>query len=123
MMINELAAELVMDRTTLRRNNLPLEREGLISIVRGLIDRHRHLVACGQNFVLAAIVECRRRNKSLNRDILLDGLEVIDRSRIDLSRSACGQPPGPARCASASYECIYSYFKRRQATPCSLPGR
>jgi DNA-binding MarR family transcriptional regulator len=57
MMINELAAELVMDRTTLRRNNLPLEREGLISIVRGLIDRHRHLVACGQNFVLCG--NCR----------------------------------------------------------------
>ena len=57
MMINELAAELVMDRTTLRRNNLPLEREGLISIVRSLIDRHRHLVACGQNFVLCG--NCR----------------------------------------------------------------
>jgi hypothetical protein len=39
MMINELTAELVMDRTALRRNILPLEREGLISIVPGRIDR------------------------------------------------------------------------------------
>jgi DNA-binding MarR family transcriptional regulator len=37
--INELAAELVMDRTTLGRNILPLEREGLISIAPGRTDR------------------------------------------------------------------------------------
>lgn len=37
--INELAAELVMDRTTLGRNILPLEREGLISIAPGQVDR------------------------------------------------------------------------------------
>ena len=30
MTINSLAAELVMDRTTLGRNILPLERDGLI---------------------------------------------------------------------------------------------
>ena len=36
--INELAAEMVMDRTTLGRNILPLEREGLISIERGRRD-------------------------------------------------------------------------------------
>ena len=37
--INELAAALVMDRTTLSRNILPLEREGLISIEPGRTDR------------------------------------------------------------------------------------
>jgi DNA-binding MarR family transcriptional regulator len=37
--INALAAELVMDRTTLGRNILPLERDGLISIEPGRIDR------------------------------------------------------------------------------------
>ncbi len=37
--INELANALVMDRTTLGRNILPLEREGLISIVPGRTDR------------------------------------------------------------------------------------
>ena len=37
--INVLARELVMDRTTLGRNILPLEREGLISIVPGRSDR------------------------------------------------------------------------------------
>src|SRR6516164_11562083 len=37
--INALAAEMVMDRTTLGRNILPLEREGLISITAGRTDR------------------------------------------------------------------------------------
>src|SRR6202044_625587 len=39
MTINALADELVMDRTTLGRNILPLEREGLISVARGRADR------------------------------------------------------------------------------------
>jgi len=39
MTINALAADLVMDRTTLGRNILPLQREGLIAVVRGRIDR------------------------------------------------------------------------------------
>jgi DNA-binding MarR family transcriptional regulator len=39
MTINELAAELVMDRTTLGRNIRPLERDGLISITPGRSDR------------------------------------------------------------------------------------
>jgi DNA-binding MarR family transcriptional regulator len=37
--INALAAELVMDRTTLGRNILPLERDGLLVIVPGQVDR------------------------------------------------------------------------------------
>jgi DNA-binding MarR family transcriptional regulator len=39
MSINALAAELVLDRTTLGRNILPLERDGLIAIVPSRIDR------------------------------------------------------------------------------------
>jgi DNA-binding MarR family transcriptional regulator len=37
--INALAAEMVMDRTTLGRNVLPLERDGLIAIEQGSRDR------------------------------------------------------------------------------------
>jgi len=37
--INALADELVMDRTTLGRNILPLERDGLISVAPGRPDR------------------------------------------------------------------------------------
>jgi DNA-binding MarR family transcriptional regulator len=37
--INTLAKELVMDRTTLGRNILPLQREGLIAAVTGSADR------------------------------------------------------------------------------------
>src|SRR5262249_4000602 len=39
MTINALARELVMDRTTLGRTMLPLERDGLISINDGALDR------------------------------------------------------------------------------------
>lgn len=37
--INSLADVLVMDRTTLGRNILPLKRDGLIGIVQGTVDR------------------------------------------------------------------------------------
>jgi DNA-binding MarR family transcriptional regulator len=39
MTINTLAADLVMDRTTLGRNILPLERDGLITVEKGSRDR------------------------------------------------------------------------------------
>jgi DNA-binding MarR family transcriptional regulator len=39
MTINALAADLVMDRTTLGRNILPLQREGLIAVVKRSADR------------------------------------------------------------------------------------
>src|ERR1700751_5384570 len=39
MTINALARELVMDRTTLGRTMLPLERDGLIAIRDGSVDR------------------------------------------------------------------------------------
>jgi DNA-binding MarR family transcriptional regulator len=39
MTINALAAEMVMDRTTLSRNILPLERDGLIAVQQGSRDR------------------------------------------------------------------------------------
>lgn len=39
MTINALAADMVMDRTTLGRNILPLQRDGLIAIGRSTTDR------------------------------------------------------------------------------------
>ena len=39
MTINALARELVMDRTTLGRTMLPLERDGLITVEDGTLDR------------------------------------------------------------------------------------
>src|SRR5690242_21264412 len=50
MTINALARDLVMDRTTLGRNILPLEREGLIAVVPGRSDRRSkelHLTETG----------------------------------------------------------------------------
>jgi len=55
--INALARELVMDRTTLGRNVLPLEREGLIAIVKGSSDRRSkelHLTEAGAARLRAA---------------------------------------------------------------------
>jgi DNA-binding MarR family transcriptional regulator len=48
--INALARELVMDRTTLGRTMLPLERDGLIGIEDGTLDRRSkelHLTKAG----------------------------------------------------------------------------
>lgn len=49
--INELAAELIIDRTTLGRNILPVEREGLIAVKPSAFDRRSkelHLTAAGE---------------------------------------------------------------------------
>ena len=42
--INALAAELVMDRTTLGRNILPLERDGLIAIAPARVEDRKSAV-------------------------------------------------------------------------------
>ena len=42
--INALAAEMVMDRTTLGRNILPLERDGLIAVAPGKDDRRSRVL-------------------------------------------------------------------------------
>ena len=57
MTINALAQVLVMDRTTLGRNMLPLEREGLIAIRPGRADRRSkelHLTEAGDARLPAA---------------------------------------------------------------------
>src|SRR5258707_2971121 len=42
--INALAAAMVMDRTTLGRNILPLERDGLIAVAPGNDDRRSRVL-------------------------------------------------------------------------------
>jgi DNA-binding MarR family transcriptional regulator len=57
MTINALAADLVMDRTTLGRNILPLERDGLITIEPVASDRRSkelHLTKAGEKRFEAA---------------------------------------------------------------------
>ena len=57
MTINALAAELVMDRTTLGRNILPLQRDGLIAVGPGQSDRRSkelRLTRAGQERFAAA---------------------------------------------------------------------
>ena len=58
MTINALAAELVMDRTTLGRNIQPLERQGFIEIRPGVTDRRMkvlHLTPAGAAQVRAGV--------------------------------------------------------------------
>jgi DNA-binding MarR family transcriptional regulator len=60
MTINKLAQDLVMDRTTLGRNILPLEREGLIAVKPGKADRRSkelHLTDKGLERLRAASQE------------------------------------------------------------------
>jgi DNA-binding MarR family transcriptional regulator len=55
--INALAEEMVMDRTTLGRNIQPLEREGLIAVRKGRVDRRSrelHLTDAGAARLRAA---------------------------------------------------------------------
>src|SRR5260370_15141455 len=56
--INTLAESMVMDRTTLGRNILPLERDGLIRIEPAASDRRAkelHLTKTGERRVQAAL--------------------------------------------------------------------
>jgi DNA-binding MarR family transcriptional regulator len=56
MAINALAAQMVMDRTTLGRNVLPLERDGLIKIEVSAADgraKELHLTKAGEKRLLA----------------------------------------------------------------------
>ena len=51
MTINQLAKDLVIDRTTLGRNILPLQRDGLIAAFRGTADRRSkelHVTKAGE---------------------------------------------------------------------------
>jgi DNA-binding MarR family transcriptional regulator len=57
LMINAFAKEMAMDRTTLGRNILPLERDGLISIEAAAADRRAkelHLTKAGEQRLMAA---------------------------------------------------------------------
>src|SRR5438034_2951525 len=61
--INALAEDLVMDRTTLGRNILPLEREGLVAVVRSSADRRSkelHLTEAGLARLRLAVKEWAR---------------------------------------------------------------
>jgi DNA-binding MarR family transcriptional regulator len=56
--INALAEEMVMDRTTLGRNILPLERDGLIQIVPVVTDRRAkelYLTSAGEKRLQAGV--------------------------------------------------------------------
>jgi DNA-binding MarR family transcriptional regulator len=68
MTINELAADLVINRTTLSRNIRPLERDGLITITLGRSDRRikqLRLTEAGE----ARFAEARRAWLQAQRDV------------------------------------------------------
>ena len=59
MTINALAVEMVMDRTTLSRNLLPLERDGLVRIEQGARDQRSKLIQITK--------QCERRLKDASK--------------------------------------------------------
>ena len=66
MTVGALAGELVMDRTTLGRTMLPLERDGLISVESGASDRRSkelHLTKAGAKRIDAALAIWRQAQK------------------------------------------------------------
>jgi DNA-binding MarR family transcriptional regulator len=68
--INSLAAALVMDRTTLGRNILPLERAGLIAVVPGKADRRRkelRLTDAGRAALRAAVPSWRAAQRAFEQ--------------------------------------------------------
>jgi DNA-binding MarR family transcriptional regulator len=70
MTINALAAELVMDRTTLGRNIRPLQRDGLVAIGPGEADRRKkevRLTAVGSARFAAAQKEWTKAQADFER--------------------------------------------------------
>ena len=97
MTINALARELVMDRTTLGRTMLPLEREGLIAIEDSAVDRRSkelRLTRKGGERLRAAFKPWREAQSQFAR---IFGEERADKLRSELralasSELATGKP-------------------------------
>src|SRR5215475_9305617 len=87
MTINALAKALVMNRTTLGRNILPLEREGLIDVVSGRADRRSKIL----RLTKAGAARCARPARA------------GPKRRQNLRRhSAAGAPQGYVLCSRPS---------------------
>ena len=99
MTINALARELVMDRTTLGRTMLPLEREGLIVIEDSTVDRRSkelHLTRKGGERLRAAFKPWREAQTEFTK---IFGQERAAKLRKELralasSELASGNPLG-----------------------------
>jgi DNA-binding MarR family transcriptional regulator len=69
--VNALAAALVMDRTTLGRNILPLQRDGLLAVRPGREDRRvkeMHLTRSGEDRLRAARKGWREAQRDFERE-------------------------------------------------------
>ena len=96
MTINALAADMVMDRTTLGRNILPLQRDGLIRIEPAPSDRRSkevHLTRRGEKRVEAGLkgwAEAQARFEAAFGGARTSELRGLLRElvRVDLDRAA-----------------------------------
>lgn len=89
--ITELAAILVMDRTTLTRNLRPLYRDGLVRLGDGPDKRSKalHLTPEGRKVLKTARPKWRATEKALRQDLGEADLEKL--------RALLGRLPEPAR--------------------------
>jgi DNA-binding MarR family transcriptional regulator len=106
MTINAMAAKMVMDRTTLGRNILPLERDNLIAVKQGSHDRRSRelrLTAAGEASLRAAMtgwLEAQRQfeaavgaKRTSAMRALLHAVTATDLSPAAVPRNrGCGQP-------------------------------
>src|ERR1700741_4300670 len=99
--INALAEEMVMDRTTLGRNILPLERDRLIAVRKGQRDRRSRelqLTSAGAERLSAAIkawIEAQKEFEAVFRSERASELRTMTRAvtTTDLERAAAGKAP------------------------------
>ena len=96
MTINALACELVMDRTTLGRTMLPLERDGLIRIEDGALDRRSkelQLTKVGAERLRAADKPWREAQAQFDKAF---GAQRASRLRDELQALVENDLPAPA---------------------------
>src|SRR5581483_8006555 len=103
--INALAQDLVMDRTTLGRNILPLEREGLIEIRPGRTDRRSkelHLTEAGRAKVSEGL-KCWKEAQSRFETVfgaeraaaMRQLMHAVSASELALDAEPMGRMPAP----------------------------
>ena len=101
MTINDLARELVMDRTTLGRTMLPLERDGLIAIKDGILDRRSKELAvtkAGPSACSAPRNCASTRRRNLRSGSAPDARPICAAFWAESLRASSKRPPqGPPR--------------------------
>lgn len=94
--VNALAAALVMDRTTLGRNILPLQRDGLLAVRAGRDDRRikeLHLTRSGEDRLQAARKGWREAQREFEQEFGVERSKALRVLLHDVSADLQGEEP------------------------------